>query len=79
MAVKTRVYDSTKIQGVSEGKISILGIDGIGHCKKEVRMYMRITLNGYRDGAVCIYKHKEIVNDTKQRKITYCEFNVTLN
>jgi hypothetical protein len=52
MAVKAQVYDSTKIQGVSEGKFIILGSDGIGHCKKEVCLHICIILNGYRDGAV---------------------------
>jgi hypothetical protein len=42
MDVKTWVYDSTKIQGVSEGNFSILGNDAIGHCKKEVRVHMCI-------------------------------------
>jgi hypothetical protein len=79
MAVKTQDYDSTKIQGVSEGKVSNLRSDGIGHCKKKVCMYMCVILNGYRDGAVLIYKYKIIVHGNKKRKNTYCEFSVNFN
>jgi hypothetical protein len=42
MDVKTWVYDSTKIQGVSKGNFNILGNYTIGHCKKEVRVHMCI-------------------------------------
>ena len=40
--------------------------------KKNVHMDMNLILNGHQDTAVWIYKYKSIVNDSKDREITYC-------
>jgi hypothetical protein len=40
--------------------------------RKEVRMNMRIILNGYRGTGVRTYKYKSIVNGNKEGEITYC-------
>ena len=60
-------------QADSGGKINILEEYIINHCKKKkVHMNMCLIQNGYKDRTVWIYKHKNSLNVTKQREITYC-------
>ena len=42
-------------------------------------MNMCLILNGYRDTAVWIYKHKSIVNGDKEIEITYYYFYFNFN
>jgi hypothetical protein len=51
-----------KTQGDSEEKLNILRDDSAGHSDKNVRMIMRLIVNGYRDRAVLflqIRNHRE--------------------
>jgi hypothetical protein len=42
--------------------------------RKNVRTNTCLVLTGYRDTAVRIHKYKSIVDDNKEREITYCWF-----
>jgi hypothetical protein len=44
-----RPYSSETIQGDSGVKVNILGAYSIGHCNRNIYMYMCPILNGYRD------------------------------
>ena len=57
----------TNVESDSEGKVIVSVI-----ARKNVHMNTCLILNGYRDRAVWIYKYKSIVNDNKEREITYC-------
>jgi len=49
--------------------------DIIGHCEKNVKMKMCLTVNVYRDRAVWIYKYK---SDARNKKDRHCTCNVIL-
>ena len=49
---------------IQEKEVIVLGGDNIGHCEKENRTNMCLVLNGYRDPAVPIRKHKSSLNVT---------------
>ena len=53
-----------KYRVIQEKEVIVLGGDNIGHCEKENRTNMCLVLNGYRDPAVPIRKHKSSLNVT---------------
>jgi hypothetical protein len=50
------VYDT--IQGVTGGKVNILGGHSVGHSKQKMYMYMCPIPNGFRDRAISLYNSK---------------------
>jgi len=47
--------------------------------KKKFFMIVYLILSGYWDRAVWIYEYRSIVNDNKERRITYCQYYFNFN
>ena len=69
-----RSYSAADIQMIQEDRAILWGMI-VSVTVRKIHINLCLILNGYRDRAVWIHRHKNIVNGSKEREITYREFN----